>query len=210
MVAIGTALLWFGWYGFNAGSELRVDSVTTLAFLNTDLAASFAAITWLIIEWSREKKPKFIGLMTGAVAGLATITPAAGYVPLWAAIIIGILAGSVSFVAVQLKNRQGWDDALDVWGVHGMGGVLGTILLGVFATTTVNPHGANGLFFGGGAFFMKELIAVVLAAAYAFLFTLLMLKLINYITPVKVNREIELLGIDEGELGEKAYDEGTL
>jgi len=210
LVAIGTALLWFGWYGFNAGSELRVDSVTTLAFLNTDVAASFAAITWLVIEWSREKKPKFVGLMTGAVAGLATITPAAGYVPLWAAIVIGISAGTVCYFAVQLKNKLGWDDALDVWGVHGVGGVLGVILLGVFATTTVNAHGANGLFFGGGAFFMKELIAVVLAAAYAFIFTLLMLKLINFITPVKVNREIELLGIDEGELGEKAYDEGAL
>ncbi len=210
LMAIGTGLLWFGWYGFNAGSELRVDSVTTLAFLNTDVAASFAAITWLIIEWTREKKPKFIGLMTGAVAGLATITPAAGYVPLWAAIVIGISAGAVCYLAVQLKNKLGWDDALDVWGVHGMGGVLGVVMLGVFASTAVNAHGADGLFFGGGAFFLKELIAVVLAAAYAFGFTLLMLYLINFITPVKVSHAEELAGIDAAELGEKAYDEGAL
>lgn len=210
LMAIGTGLLWFGWYGFNAGSELKVDSVTTLAFLNTDVAASFAAITWLIIEWSREKKPKFTGLMTGAVAGLATITPAAGYVPLWAAIVIGISAGVICYLAVQLKNKLGWDDALDVWGVHGMGGVIGVVLLGVFASTAVNANGADGLFFGGGAFFLKEVIAVTLAAAYAFGFTLLMLYLINLITPVKVSREQELAGIDEAELGEKAYDEGAL
>ncbi|NCC87954.1 MAG: ammonium transporter [Clostridia bacterium] len=113
----------------NAGSELKVDEITTLAFLNTDIAASFAAITWLIIEWVREGKPKFVGLLTGAVAGLATITPTAGFVPLWAAIIIGISAGAVCYLAVQLKNKLGWDDALDVWGVHGIGGLLGTILL---------------------------------------------------------------------------------
>lgn len=210
LMAIGTGLLWFGWYGFNAGSELKVDSVTTLAFLNTDVAASFAAVTWLIIEWSREKKPKFTGLMTGAVAGLATITPAAGYVPLWAAIVIGISAGVICYLAVQLKNKLGWDDALDVWGVHGMGGVIGVVLLGVFASTSVNANGADGLFFGGGAFFLKEVIAVTIAAAYAFGFTLLMLYLINFITPVKVSREQELVGIDEAELGEKAYDEGAL
>ncbi len=148
--------------------------------------------------------------MTGAVAGLATITPAAGFVPLWAAIIIGISAGAVCYTAVQLKNKLGWDDALDVWGVHGVGGMLGVILLGVFATTTVNLHGANGLFFGGGSFFLKELVAVVLAAAYAFGFTLLVLKLINYITPVKVSAIEETVGLDIAEFGEKAYDEGAL
>ena len=107
LVAIGTGLLWFGWYGFNAGSELAVDEVTTIAFLNTDVAASFAAITWLIIEWSRERKPKFVGLLTGAVAGLATITPAAGFVPLWAAMLIGIAAGAICYLAVQMK-KQTW------------------------------------------------------------------------------------------------------
>ena len=127
LIAIGTGLLWFGWYGFNAGSELDVDAITAQAFINTDVAASFAAITWLAIEWSLVKKPKFVGLLTGAVAGLATITPAAGYVSLSSAVTIGIAAGGVCYLAVHLKNKMGWDDALDVWGVHGIGGCLGTI-----------------------------------------------------------------------------------
>jgi Amt family ammonium transporter len=208
LVAIGTGLLWFGWYGFNAGSELDVDAITTLAFLNTDVAASFAAITWLIIEWSRSKKPKFVGLLTGAVAGLATITPAAGFVPIWAAMLIGIAAGIVCYWAVHLKNKLGWDDALDVWGVHGIGGVLGTILLGVFAMKAINGQG--GLLDGDTVFFFKEVIAVVGASAYAFLFSYLMLALINFITPVKVSEADEALGLDESLHGERAYDEGAL
>ena len=119
LMAIGTALLWFGWYGFNAGSELNVDGITSLAFLNSDIAASFAAITWMIIEWYKERKPKFVGLMTGAVAGLATITPAAGLVSLPVAALMGILGSVVCYFAVHLKNKMEWDDALDVWGVHG-------------------------------------------------------------------------------------------
>ncbi len=208
LVAIGTGLLWFGWYGFNAGSELKVDSVTTLAFLNTDVAASFAAITWLLIEWKREGKPKYVGLLTGAVAGLATITPAAGFVPLWAAMLIGIAAGAFTYGAVQLKNRWGWDDALDVWGVHGMGGFLGTILLGVFASKAIN--GQAGLIEGDTAFFMKEAVAVIGASIYAFLFTYVMLVLINFITKVKVSEVEEVEGIDAAIHGEKAYDEGAL
>ncbi len=208
LVAIGTGLLWFGWYGFNAGSELKVDSITTIAFLNTDVAASFAAITWLIIEWVKEGKPKFTGLLTGAVAGLATITPAAGYVPLWAAVLIGISSGIVCFIAVQFKNRWGWDDALDVWGVHGIGGFLGTILLGVFASAAIN--GQAGLLEGDSSFFMKETISVLGAAAYAFIFTYVMLIIINYITRVKVSEQEEVVGLDESLHGEKAYDEGAL
>lgn len=208
LVAIGTGLLWFGWYGFNAGSELDVDAITTLAFLNTDVAASFAAITWMVIEWSRDRKPKFVGLLTGAVAGLATITPAAGFVPLWAAIVIGISSGTICYIAVQFKNKLGWDDALDVWGVHGIGGVLGTILLGVFAVEAVG--GQAGLIEGDVAFFMKEVVAVIAAAAYAFLFTYLMLIIINAITPVKVSEAEEELGLDDSLHGEKAYDEGAL
>ncbi|NOZ35714.1 MAG: ammonium transporter [Chlorobi bacterium] len=208
LVAIGTGLLWFGWYGFNAGSELKVDAVTTTAFLNTDVAASVAGITWLVIEWIKEGRPKFVGLLTGFVAGLATITPAAGYVPLWAAIVIGLVAGSLCFVAVQFKNKWGWDDALDVWGVHGMGGVFGTIMLGIFASTTIN--GQSGLIEGNFGFFMKETIAVIAAAAYAFVFTYVMLIVINLITKVKVSKEVEDMGLDAALLGEKAYDEGAL
>jgi len=160
LVAIGTALLWFGWYGFNAGSELDVDAITAQAFLNTDLAASVAAITWLTIEWTTGKqRPTFIGLMTGAVAGLATITPAAGYVSLGTAFFIGICAGFVCYQAVKFVKNKRWDDALDVWGVHGVGGVLGTIMLGLFATKTINAGGADGLFTGGGfSFFLKQVV----------------------------------------------------
>ncbi len=210
LIAIGTGLLWFGWYGFNAGSALDVNAVTGLAFLNTDVAASFAAITWLVIEWYMVKKPKFIGLLTGSVAGLATITPAAGFVSLPSACLIGIIAGIVCYVAVNLKNRMGWDDALDVWGVHGIGGCLGVILLGVFASKAVNASGNDGLLTGGSGFFLKECAAVVGACTYAFLFTYLMLKLINFVTPVKVSQEAEDVGLDDSIHGEKAYDEGVL
>ncbi len=208
LVAIGTGLLWFGWYGFNAGSELKVDAITTTAFLNTDVAASIAGVVWLIIEWIKEGRPKFVGLLTGFVAGLATITPAAGYVPLWAAMVIGVVAGSLCFVAVQFKNRWGWDDALDVWGVHGMGGVFGTIMLGIFASSAIN--GQSGLLEGNSSFFVKELIAVVAAAAYAFVFTYVMLIVINLVTKVKVSEEDEQIGLDGALHGEQAYDDGAL
>jgi ammonium transporter, Amt family len=210
LIAIGTGLLWFGWYGFNAGSELDVNAITGLAFLNTDVAASFAAITWLIIEWYLVKKPKFVGLLTGAVAGLATITPAAGFVSLPSACIIGIAAGGACYIAVHLKNKIGWDDALDVWGVHGIGGCLGVILLGVFASKTMNAAGADGLFYGGTTFFIRQCVAVIGACVYAFGFTYIMLYLINLITPVKVSQEEEDMGLDASLHGEKAYDEGVL
>jgi len=210
LVAIGSGLLWFGWYGFNAGSEVQVDFITSTAFINTDIAASFATIAWLAVEWIRERKPKFVGLLTGGIAGLATITPCAGFVPVWAAPIIGTAAGLVCYLAVQWKNRMKWDDALDVWGVHGVGGVLGTILLGVFASQVVNPAGTDGLIYGGGSFFMKQVVAVVAASAYAFVFTYVMLIIINLITKVKVKPEHEHLGLDEALHGERAYDEGVL
>lgn len=210
LIAIGTGLLWFGWYGFNAGSELDVDAITGQAFLNTDVAASFAAITWLAIEWSLVKKPKFVGLLTGAVAGLATITPAAGFVTLNSAVIIGIASGAVCYLAVHLKNKMGWDDALDVWGVHGIGGCLGTILLGVFATKAVNAAGADGLMSGDSTFFVHQLVAVIGACIYAFVFTYVMLAVINVITKVKVVESLEDSGLDAAIHGEKAYDEGVL
>lgn len=206
LVAIGTGLLWFGWYGFNAGSELKVDAITGLAFLNTDIAASFAGVTWLIVEWVVDGKPKFVGLMTGAVAGLATITPAAGYVPLWASVVIGCSSSIVCFLAVRMKNRLGWDDALDVWGVHGVGGVVGVILLGVFGSAAVNPAGTDGLLLGNVAFFLKQTAAVLGAAAYAFGFTWVMLALINQVTPVRVGVTEEESGLDKALHGELAYD----
>ncbi|MDR3705055.1 MAG: ammonium transporter [Paludibacteraceae bacterium] len=206
LVAIGTALLWFGWYGFNAGSELAVNSVTIAAFVNTDTAASFAAIVWLILEWNTgNKKPSFIGLMTGAVAGLATITPAAGFVNIYAAAGIGVIASLGCFLAVRFKESRGWDDALDVWGVHGMGGVIGTICLGLFATKSINPGVPNGLFYGGGFdLLLKELVAILIAITYAFLFTLGLFKVINKFIPVRISEKAQEVGVDMALHGEVA------
>ena len=205
LVALGTGLLWFGWYGFNAGSELRVDAITALAFLNTDVAASFAAITWLFMAWIFEKKPKFVGLLTGSIAGLAAVTPAAGYVSTTSAVIIGIVASIVCYFAIAMKNKLQWDDALDVWGVHGVGGFLGVISLGLFADLSMNPSGSNGLLLGDGLFFMKEVVAVVGASLYSFVFTYIVLWIINKVTPVRVSTQEEEAGLDESLHGEKAY-----
>ncbi len=207
LVAIGTGLLWFGWYGFNAGSELAIDGTATLAFVNTDVAASFAAITWLVIEWKKEGKPKFVGLLTGAVAGLATITPAAGFIPTWSAAVIGMLAGIICYYAVALKNKLKWDDALDVWGVHGVGGIIGTIFLGIFASEAVNANGANGLINGNFAFFGKEVIAVLGASVYAFIFSYIMLWIIDKLGMVRISKDEEEAGIDNVLHGETAYME---
>ncbi len=205
LIALGTGLLWFGWYGFNAGSEFAVDSITAIAFLNTDIAASFAAIVWILLAWWIEKKPKFVGLLTGAVAGLATITPAAGYVSTSSAVIIGILAGVVCYFAVALKNKLGVDDALDVWGVHGVGGMFGIIMLGILGSVAVNPNGANGLLFGDSSFFIKQIVTVVVSSIYAFGFTWVMLWAINKITPVTLSKQEEEMGLDEILHGEHAY-----
>ena len=205
LIALGTGLLWFGWYGFNAGSEFAVDSVTATAFLNTDVAASFAAVVWMLLAWWIEKKPKFVGLLTGAVAGLATITPAAGFVSSKASVFIGITAGIVCYFAVALKNKLHWDDALDVWGVHGVGGLIGVILLGIFGTVTVNGAGANGLLHGGTQFFYVQLLAVAISSVYAFGFTYGMLWLINLFTPVRMTQAEEEKGLDSSLHGEDAY-----
>jgi Amt family ammonium transporter len=211
LIALGTGLLWFGWYGFNAGSEFRVDSITASAFLNTDIAASFASATWLFVEWSKAKQPKFVGLLTGAVAGLATITPAAGYVAPPVAALIGILAGLICYYAVALKNKLAWDDALDVWGVHGVGGLIGVIFLGMFGSKLWNPNGADGLFSGapgGAAFFGKQCAAVLVSSVWAFGFTYGMLWLIDRVTRVRVNEADETEGLDAGLHGEAAYPQG--
>jgi len=209
LVALGTGLLWFGWYGFNAGSEFRVDAVTAVAFLNTDIAASFAAVAWLCMDWMTSKKPRFLGLLTGAVAGLATITPAAGYVSPTTACLIGVIAGVVCFYAVALKNKLGWDDALDVWGVHGVGGFIGIVLCGVFATTAFNPAGVDGLLRGNAHFFWIQLLAVMISSAWAFVFTYGMLWLIDRVTVVKVSEAGEREGLDHAIHGETAYLEGV-
>ena len=208
LIALGTGLLWFGWYGFNAGSEFRVDSVTASAFLNTDIAASFAAATWLFVEWTNARQPKFVGLLTGAVAGLATITPAAGYVSPATSALIGVLAGVICYYAVAMKNKLGWDDALDVWGVHGVGGFIGVIFLGIFAAKSWNPAGVDGLLMGNPSFFFKQCAAVAISSVWAFAFTYGMLWIIDRITPVRVSLAAEEKGLDAELQGEEAYPQG--
>ncbi len=208
LIALGTGLLWFGWYGFNAGSELKVDEITASAYLNTDIAASFAAATWMLVEWMNAHQPKFVGLLTGAVAGLATITPAAGYVSLSTAALIGILSGVICYYAVALKNRLGWDDALDVWGVHGVGGFIGVIFLGIFASKAWNPAGSDGLLLGNVGFFGKQCAAVAISSVWAFVFTYGWLWIIDRITPVRVTSAAEVTGLDEVLQGEEAYPQG--
>jgi Amt family ammonium transporter len=207
LVALGTGLLWFGWYGFNAGSELKVDAITGLAFLNTDIAASFAGPVWMLLAWIFERKPKFLGLLTGAVAGLATITPCAGYVTPTSAAIIGTIAGIVCYFAVSLKNKLKWDDALDVWGVHGVGGALGIILLGLMASKAVNASGADGLFLGNSSFFFAQLLTVIGSSFYAFGFTFGMLWIINKVTRVRTTANEEEQGLDASLHGETAYQQ---
>jgi len=207
LMALGAGLLWFGWFGFNAGSEVGVDWVTVSSFVNTQLGAAFAGFAWLVLEWADVRRPNFVGLMTGAVAGLAAITPAAGYVSFGIAAVIGFSAGLVCYYAVAIKKIVGWDDALDVWGVHGVGGVLGAILLGVFASKNWNPQGAAGLLSGGTQFFLWQCIAVVASAAWAFAFSYAALWLISCVTSVRVDAETEKLGLDARLLGEAAYSE---
>ena len=203
-VALGTGLLWFGWFGFNGGSALAANGIAATAFVNTDVAGSMAMITWLLISWIHEKKPTMVGVLTGAVAGLATITPAAGYVRPWAAVIIGILSAIVCYIAVQVRIKLDWDDALDVWGVHGVGGILGSILVGVFAVSAVN--GTSGLIQGNVHQFLVQVFGVAFTALYAFLVTYLILKVINVFEPVRVPETMEIQGLDTSIHGETAYE----
>jgi Amt family ammonium transporter len=205
-VALGTGLLWFGWFGFNSGSALGANAVAAAAFVNTDVAGSVAMIAWLFISWWHEKRPSMVGALTGAVAGLATITPAAGYVRPWAAAVIGLAAAAVCYLAVQFRVKRGWDDALDVWGVHGVGGILGTILTGVFAAAAVNK--VSGLIEGDTTQLLVQVVAAAIAGAYSFGVTYAGLKLINLFTPVRVPDGVEHKGLDEALHGESAYDLG--
>jgi Amt family ammonium transporter len=205
-VALGTGLLWFGWFGFNAGSALAANGIAAQAFVNTDIAGSIAMCTWLAISWRREGKPSLVGAFTGAVAGLACITPAAGYVPIWAAFVIGLLAGSVCYAAVEFRAHRKWDDALDVWAAHGVGGLMGTILLGAFAFLTVNAAGADGLFAGQARFFGVQVGAALFTAAYSFSVTWLILKVLNRFEPVRVPDDVEQQGLDSEMWETEAYN----
>ncbi|MFA4986737.1 MAG: ammonium transporter [Candidatus Brocadiia bacterium] len=205
-VALGTGLLWFGWFGFNGGSALAANGLAATAFVNTDIAGSVAMITWLIVAWLNEGKPSMTGALTGAVAGLATVTPAAGYVHPWAAAVIGFAAGIVCYMAVRIRSRHGIDDALDVFACHGVGGILGVILTGVFAAASVN--GISGLIEGNWHQFGVQCAGVAIAAGYAFVVTYLLLMFINKVTPVRVPEAAEVAGLDTALHGETAYDFG--
>jgi len=183
-----------------------MNDVAVIAFLNTAIAGGFAAFVWMIMDWNMEGKPKLVGFLTGGLAGLVVITPAAGYITPGASILFGIFAGIICYLAVMLKNRRKWDDALDVWGVHGIGGFLGITLLGIFSTLSVNNDGANGLLYGGIEFFKKEVAAVAFASLYAFLITILIFFIIDNTMSLRVPKDIEEQGLDKHLHGEKAYN----
>ncbi len=207
MVAIGTTFLWFGWFCFNSGSEFRMDQVDVSAFINTHLAAGFGGVVWLVYEWIHTGKPKVLGFMTGSIAGLATVTPAVGYISPTIACVIGTLAALVCYSAVLFKNKIGLDDALDVWPVHGVGGLMGMLWLGLFADKAWNPNlWSNGLLFGGDPkFFGVQVLSVVFSSIWAFFVTTAIFWVVDRITKVRVPEEFEEVGLDislHGELAE--------
>lgn len=202
-VALGVGLLWFGWFGFNAGSALGANGQAALAFVNTTLAASMAMMTWLAMSWIVDGRPSMVGALTGAVAGLVAVTPAAGYVEPWAAIVIGLAAGIVCFGAVKFRMRMGWDDALDVWGCHGVGGILGSILTGVFASESIG--GFSGLIEGNVDQFLANLYGTLIAMAFGFAATYLILRVLKLVMYVGVETQEEDASLDRMLHGEEAY-----
>ena len=198
-VALGTALLWFGWFGFNGGSALGASSSAGFAAVNSEIAASTALFVWMVIDWIVIKKPSLVGVCVGAIAGLATITPAAGFVRPWAACCIGIIAAVFCYGCCMLKNRMQWDDALDVWGVHGMGGAIGSVLIGVFADTEV-----SGGLHRSGELFGKQVVAVLLAAIYSYVVSALLLLALGLVFRLKPTQE-EITDVDKSFHGENAY-----
>ncbi len=205
MTILGAALLWFGWFGFNAGSALTSGSLATSAFVNTNTAAAMAALTWMTLSWMRDKSPSAIGGAAGAVAGLVAVTPASGYVTPMASIIIGFGAGVVCYFAAGLKSKFGFDDALDVWAVHGMGGTWGALATGLFATIAINEAGSNGLFYGNPQQLLTQLVAVLASWAYAGIVTWILLKVIDATIGLRVPEHEELAGLDVTQHGELAY-----
>jgi Amt family ammonium transporter len=205
MTVLGAGLLWFGWFGFNAGSALGANGLAATAFLTTNTAAAMGALTWMTVSWAHKGHPSVLGAAAGAVAGLVAITPAAGFVTPTAAIIIGLGAGIFCYLAIQLKNRLRVDDALDVWGVHGVGGAWGALATGLFATVSVNAAGRDGLFYGNPQQFLIQLVAVVVAIVYSMVLTFIILKVINLFVGLRVPEKEEALGLDVTQHGEAAY-----
>jgi Amt family ammonium transporter len=206
MVVLGAGLLWFGWFGFNAGSALTAGGLAASAFVVTNTAAAMAALTWMSVSWMVHKRPSVLGAAAGAVAGLVAITPASGFVTVPASIIIGLGAGGVCFFAINIiKERFGVDDALDVVGVHGIGGTWGAIATGLFATLAVNSAGANGLVYGNPQQLLTQVIAVAASWIYSVVMTFIILKAIDALIGVRVPESEEVLGLDTTQHGEIAY-----
>jgi Amt family ammonium transporter len=202
-VLIGTGLLWFGWFGFNAGSALGANGLAVSAFATTNTAAGAAGLSWMFFDVMRGKKPSVLGFCIGAVVGLVAITPGAGFVGIPQSIFIGVVAAIISNIAVHYKQKSTLDDTLDVFPCHGLGGIVGMILTGVFATKAVNSAGNDGLFYGNPAFFFTQLKAMVIAVAYSFVVSYLIFKLIDFIQPLRVSEEEEELGLDATQHDEK-------
>jgi Amt family ammonium transporter len=205
MMMLGVGLLWFGWFGFNAGSALAANGLAVNAFVVTHVSAVSAALTWLLLSWWQTGKASVLGVGAGAVAGLAAITPASGYVDLAPAIVIGIGAGSLCYLAVQMRHRLHLDDTLDVVGVHGVGGAWGTIAAGLFATLAVNASGANGLVHGDVRQFGVQGLAVAVTLGYSLVGTFVILRVLDVVWGLRVSEEEEKVGLDVSQHGERAY-----
>lgn len=202
---LGAVLLWFGWFGFNAGSALTSGQLATSAFVTTNTAAAMGALTWMTMDWLIHKRPTVMGTAAGSVAGLVAITPAAGFVTVPASILIGFLAGSLCFLAVKLKVKTGVDDALDVFAVHGIGGTIGALATGLFATLAVNSTGANGLFYGNPHQLWIQFLAVAASWIYSCGATFVIFKFVDWVIGTRVPKKAEMLGLDESQHGETAY-----
>jgi len=206
LVVTGTGLLWFGWFGFNAGSALAANGLAGVAFINTNTAAAVAAMSWMFVEWMHSGKPTVLGLASGAVAGLVTITPAAGFVNISGAIIMGILAGVIPFFSVAwMKPKFKYDDTLDAFGIHGVGGILGAVLTGIFADPAINEAG-KGLLYGNAGQLWTQIVATLATLAYSGLVTFIIFLALKYTIGLRVDAEAETMGLDESEHGERAYN----
>ena len=211
LVLLGAGLLWFGWFGFNAGSALGANATAGLAFINTQVATAGALLGWVLTEKFRDGHPSSLGAASGAVAGLVAITPACAFVAPWAAVVIGFLAGVICALAVGLKYKFGFDDALDVVGVHLVGGIVGSLAIGFFGSSKVNSLGLDGLFYGGGTTLLgKQALGVGLVMAYSFVMTLIIGFLIEKTIGFRVKSENELAGVDLSEHAESAYEMGGI
>jgi len=211
LVLLGASLLWFGWFGFNAGSALGANAIAGLALLNTQVAAGAALLGWILVEKIRDGHPTTLGAASGVVAGLVAITPACAFVAPWAAVVIGLIAGGFCALAVGLKYRFGFDDSLDVVGVHFVGGVIGCLSIGFFGSSAVNSLGLDGIFYGGGlALLGKQALGVVLVTFYSFFLTLLIGFAIEKTIGFRVKNDAELVGVDQTEHAESAYEMGGI